>query len=329
MTTYVLGVDGGGTKTHYALYDTQGNKVAFLHGNRGNHESYETGYIGLENELTNSINKIMNDSNLTVSDISYAVVGLGGVDTKDQHRIISNILTRIGVKDFGLYNDGYLGIKAGSPNGTGICSINGTGTTCTGIDQKGNYIQVGGIGLISGDYAGASSIGTLVASKVYASMYQCGKPTIMKDMLFDELEIKESSEYADAISLKLENGEISLAELNKIAFLAANQKDKVAIDLLKFIGQQLGQSICGVIHNLEFNNDNPIYIIMAGSVYVKGENPTMIESMKSAIRSRIDNELSFTLLKVPPVTGAVLWALEGTGIDIDSDMREKVIANIV
>ena len=328
MKIYVLGVDGGGTKTHYALYDTSGNRVGFLAGGIGNHEMYESAFIGLERELEKSINKIMVDNGLSIADISYSVLGLAGVDTKEQHAIISEILRRIGLEKFHLCNDGYLGIKAGSSNGYGICSINGTGTNCIGIDSKGNSMQVGGIGDISCDYAGAGKIGTFVAAKVYESLFQCGEQTIMKDMLFKKVGIDKPADYADIMSAKLGSGELDIAYLNRFAFLAANEGDKVAIDLLKYVGNRLGLSICGNISHLDFENSDTINIVLAGSVYVKGENPIMIEAMKSTVKSKVRNKLVFTILIYPPVTGAVLWALEGIGADLDDGIREKVIDNM-
>ena len=74
--------------------------------------------------------------------------------------------------EFQLENDGILGVKAASPNGKGICSINGTGTVTVGVDDRGQFLQVGGVGYISGDEAGGSFIVRRTYQAVYDSFYR-------------------------------------------------------------------------------------------------------------------------------------------------------------
>jgi len=78
---------------------------------------------------------------------------LAGVDTKKQQKELSKIISETGIRNFKVFNDAFLGIKAGSDKGYGICSINGTGTCCVGIDKNGEWLQVGGTGWTFGDEA--------------------------------------------------------------------------------------------------------------------------------------------------------------------------------
>jgi N-acetylglucosamine kinase-like BadF-type ATPase len=175
MTKYVIGVDGGGTKTHYALFGSQGKFINFIQGGPANHEVYPDGYKGASKEIKSSVLKLLQQRRLKPEDISYSIFGLAGVDTKRQQKELSKIIRETGIRNFKVFNDAFLGIKAGSGKGYGICSVNGTGTCCVGIDKNGEWLQIGGTGWAFGDEAGAGYIGSAVIRKVYDSVYRCGK----------------------------------------------------------------------------------------------------------------------------------------------------------
>ena len=48
MAEIFLGVDAGGTKTHYALHDGDGAPIDFMTGGPGNHEYLEDGFDGVQ-----------------------------------------------------------------------------------------------------------------------------------------------------------------------------------------------------------------------------------------------------------------------------------------
>lgn len=64
MSKYVLGVDGGGTKTHFALFDIKGNKINICTFGTTNHEMMRNGFDELEKKLDDIINFILVESNV-------------------------------------------------------------------------------------------------------------------------------------------------------------------------------------------------------------------------------------------------------------------------
>ena len=60
-------------------------------------------------------------------------------------------------------------------------------------------------------------------------------------------------------------------------------------------------------------------VVLAGSIYVKGENPAAVDRLKADVLSaNRDLKINFHILKQPPVMGAILWALAKTGAGQDS-----------
>lgn len=328
MKQYVLGVDGGATKTHYALFDNEGNLVSFLKGGPSNHEHFADAYDGTRKELEKSINIMVRSAGLGTKDISYGVFGMAGVDITRQKDDVSQLISDLGIGCFKVYNDAFLGIKAGSEKGYGVCSINGTGTCCVGIDSLGNHIQIGGTGFMFGDSAGAGFIGEMIVKSVYDSVFRCGKPTLMKEMLLSELKVSEDG-LVEAIYKMGYPRRYRLDEMAGIAYHAANMGDETAIGLLRHVGAEAAECVVGVISRLDYSGEDTVDVIMAGSQYVKGENPSTINEFKRIVTLKSRKKANFILLEAAPVAGAVLWALEELTGSRDRKIREKVLASMV
>jgi N-acetylglucosamine kinase-like BadF-type ATPase len=328
MKKYVIGVDGGGTKTHYALFDTEGNFIEIVEGGPSNHEHFKDGYDETKIILKKHIDILLRNNCLEMSDIDYAVFGLSGADVSKQYAELSSRISDIGVKRFKVCNDGFLGVKAGSKKGFGICSINGTGHSCAAIDKNGNWLQIGGTGYMFGDAAGGGYLAEMLVKSVYDSFFRGGKKTVMTKMLFEALGITSENELVEAIyNITLKN-KLALTGFSRFAFYAANEGDEVALELLRYIGNETAKAVIGAIRRLDFGSEE-IDVVMAGSLYVKGENPALVDTFKQEILSAVDQKIRFTVLNVPPVMGAVLWAIEEANGRFDTRIREKALASLI
>ena len=311
MDKYILGVDGGGTKTHCALYKESGEAVDMITWGTTNHEVLDNGFTDLKRELNKMLNFILEKNGITKEQIKNAVFGLCGVDTLNQYRTISHIIEDLGIKPFTLCNDAYLGIKAGSDNGIGICAINGTGCNVVGVDQMGNMLQIGGVGRITGDKGGGLYISQEASGAIYNSLFREGKPTLLTIIVFNLLGITTKYEYVEVLTEKIETGAFKLIDLTPIVFEAANKKDEVSIRILEKMGYEYARSIGGMIKHLDFNKKEELSIVLAGSVFVKGNCPVLIDTLKEKIiNDHKDRHFKFIILSDPPVMGAVKWALE-------------------
>jgi len=72
----------------------------------------------------------------------------------------------------------------------------------------------------------------------------------------------------------------------------------------------MAKSVIGVIRKLNFSYEEEIDIVIAGSVNLKGENPALIRTFKQEVCYGVKTKVRFIPLEVPPVAGAVLWAIE-------------------
>ncbi len=324
MKKFVIGVDGGNTKTDYLLYDIEGN---FFDGIRSGTCSHEVpsvgGFEGSYHIMKENIDKLLSIHQLSIDDVEAGVFGLAGVDVSYQKKALEEVVAKLGFKKFIVVNDGFLGIKAASKTGTGVCSINGTGTVNVGIDETGKEMQIGGIGYVAGDEGGGSYLARAAIRSAYDECYRFGPKTLITEDVFEMYKIKDKKDFSNAIVQK----KVDSTFLIKRLFYRANQKDIVAMNILQVSGESMGKSIAGTIS--EINIQEPIQIILAGSVWAKATNFDMLNRFKEVVLDLTKKQCDFLVLKEPPVLGAILWAIElATGKFPSQDLKNKIIYSI-
>ncbi len=310
MGSFVMGLDGGSSKSHLALFDTAGKRIDFVSWGPLNHEVMDGGFEQLEQELHDLIHLALDRNGLRMADLARGVFGMSGADTKKQHAQITGIYQRLGIDHPVVINDAFLPIKAVSTTGYGIGAINGSGCTVAGIGADGSTLQIGGCGGLTGDLGGGSQLGQTVARTVYASLFKGGPQTLLCEMLQKRLNVSRDEDFLDTLIEQLESRAITLSDLNRMLFEAANQRDAVALQLLQETGEDSAMAIGGLLNRLPFPSDKPIDVALAGSVYVKGGNPALVDALKSkASQLAGGRALRFTVTTRPPVMGAIVWAL--------------------
>ena len=321
---YVLGVDGGNTKTDYFLFNENAEFVDHLRAGTCSHEALDDGFDGAYRVMKKCIGELLSRNNLKVSDIAAATFGLAGVDVPFQKVALEDIVKKIGFTKFAVVNDSAIGIKAGTTKGYGICCVNGTGTSNSGIDQYGGYLQVGGIGDISCDFAGGGFVAEEVVRAVYSAAYRMGEATSLSQIVFEKLGIEGKEDLMDGIANVYKRRKFNYTTLTIACFEEANKGDKVALDILYRMGDNCARSGAGLITNLNFGDE--VDACLVGSVWVKGACPHAINTYKQKIQEYTGKKVNVYVLTVPPATGAIVWALELlTGVYPSLEERKRII----
>lgn len=325
---YIIGIDGGNSKTDYFLFDTQGGFVDHIHTGTCSHERLSDSYEGSYRVMNKNIQSLLSRNKLSMDHIAAGAFGLAGADVPTQKDKLNAVVERIGFSNYALDNDSFLGIKAGSDKGFGICSINGSGTVTGGISPSGRRLQVGGVGSeLSGDEAGGYFLGRKILRTVYDSFFRMGPATTMTEPVMELLNIPNKEYFIEYAMDGVLKRTLPNTELMKIMFAAADQGDRPALNIIDHTAQQLAYSTAGCIHNLDFELD--VDIILAGSVWVKAESPLLLEKYKSYVDSLTDRRCHYLILQVPPATGAVLWAMELVhGQPVTSEIRQTIITAV-
>jgi N-acetylglucosamine kinase-like BadF-type ATPase len=314
---YILGVDGGNSKTDYLLCRADGTFADILRASNCSHENHERGYDWMQETMQGHIDTLCARNDIKVSDVVAAGFGLAGADEPGQIKELCNRIRGIGFTRFEVANDGILGVKAVSSSG--VCSICGSGTVTLGIDDNGSLLQVGGIGNLSGDAAGGGHISGMVIKMVYHAYYRAGKKTSMAQGAIDILGIKGPEEFLTAINGYGWRGPSTRA-LIQLADREAQAGDEVAAKIFDDMGISMAEGVVGCVRNLTFGGE--VVVVKAGSIWNVIGYTGMIDNYERVIREGLTQPVRFELLETTPALGALFWAKEILDGTIDPKYRE-------
>jgi len=320
---YYLGLDGGGTKTHIALYNTDGLLDLYT-GGGSNYEGMAGGYAELSIVLKQMLGKFLGRHGITTADIHRAAFGMAGVDTIKQHGEISKILASLGFTDFDLDNDCILGVKAATTYGYGIACVCGTGYSVLGIDKSGRQMQIGGVGVLTGDKGGGGYVTEEGTSYVYGQLFKGYPPSMMTDMLMKAFGISHRDDFLETIHTEFFNKSRKAYSLTmcKIVFAAAALGDSPAIDILARSAQSYGESVLGLLNELDFTSPE---IVLTGSLPQKNPDSVLVTAFSAYIEKHYQKPFVLKVLDAPNVLGALVWAMDKRGEGVVSpEMRIKL-----
>ena len=303
----MLGVDGGNTKTDFLLYTESGTCLSHLRTETNSHEALPGGYAEVEQKFSERIDKLCEMAGCMRQDISSAVFGLAGADTKEQHTRLSAIVDRLLPGRAYVCNDSMLGIMAAVPNGIGVCCINGTGTSVSGVNARGQTMQVGGLGFLTSDFAGGDYAAREVLRRVYSACCRDERPTALTQEVLRFL-----GADADTNLLELFHPDYLCLdkhlryELDRLLFRCAEAGDEIAQEILHEMASTLAKSTAGCIKALQFQEH--VTVVLAGSLWVKAGYPEMVRLYCEEVRRRVACACEFVTLEEPPALGAILEA---------------------
>lgn len=310
---YYIGIDGGGTKTVYALFDENKNMVSQVRTEGTNHENMEGSFAAAAEILCGGIETLLESCHLSQEEVEAVLLGLAGMDHPYQIAIMEEELKKHGLfcKTY-IFNDGYIVTKAGSTDGTGIGYNCGTGTCCNSIGVDGKRLQFGGL-----KYSGDKGNGGWIASAVWQSIYDevcLGiRNTIMTSLFFEKFGADRSPEYFLSTLQKLDNEECGgfIKDLITIYFEALNAGDQVALTLCEEMSERGAEFIAAHFQWQDFGND-PVNVVLSGSIHTNLPSDIYIRMLEKKTREKVGRELRFIRLTCPPVVGCINWLLDGT-----------------
>ena len=240
---YVIGVDGGGTKTEAVAYDINGEVLARSLTGFGN---LVNGKEEALNNITTSIEELINK--LGEDGLKGIYLGIAGSEVGDHAEIIYKEVKSKFQRDSIVMNDGDLALKALLEGEDGILVIAGTGSTAFGVKDN-RQTRCGGWGHLLGDEGSAYKISI----------------EAFKNMIHEEDFGLERSELSQAILDKLNMnhvdeivGFIYSATKDEIAAMAglvsvyAEKGDKFAINVLVNEGREIAKAAERVFKKLGF-----------------------------------------------------------------------------
>lgn len=317
---YIIGVDGGGSKTVCVLMDESGQVLSAIKGEGSNHQ-----ICGLDQAvhiIADLIYSVVRQASIKMTDISFIGLGLAGADQEQDIRMLNKGLSEIlGSTPFEIVNDIWIAFWAGAGNSWGAVSVCGTGSNTGVRTPEGRIFSVRALKYILGNYGGGKHLSDIALHYAFRSNEHTGEYTELEKRLPDFCQALNMDDLASKI---LESGYTYhyQYDIPKLVFELADSGDKISKKILWDMGWEMGSMTAGLIEAAGLAQAEGIPIVLAGSLYVHDENAFIINGYKDALNQKVKYP-QIHVLHQPPVQGALFWSLEKAGINLD---REKLNA---
>lgn len=299
---YLIGIDGGGTKTDCAIADLSDKIINEISGKPSNFL-----IIGVEEAVENIFALI--EENLFAlegdfADVKQIVIGVAGAGRDEDAMILEK-----GFKDYAeqegihfkgvkVLSDAHIALEGAFPDSAGCILIAGTGSILFGKDEKGTVHRVGGFGRLIGDEGSGYSIGRKALNAVSRASDGRGEETMISELL----NAKMNSGFSSSIVNKVYKEKLDVASVAKIVIEAAEQGDPIAENILDEEADELVLHIRSLIN--KFHTDK-LSVAFSGSL-IDNKN-FYSDLLKQKIKSSLPN-VKVVKPAFPPVSGAILFA---------------------
>jgi N-acetylglucosamine kinase-like BadF-type ATPase len=301
---HYLGVDAGGTKTLAVICDDTGRVIGVGRDGAANYQA--VGVATAARAIGAAVEAALAAAGASRGTVVGACFGVAGADRDVDFRVIRELLEPVTpTPRFTLVNDTLVALRAGTPDGVGVCCIGGTGANCIGRNRLGVLKKVGGLGWVSGD---SGSAGQIAADAVVAALQGRegrGPETVLYARLCAALHLKLLD---DIIELEFpgRGDPLDLGSLAPLVFAAAAEGDEVALEVLRRHGRGVARAALCALRAL-FAPDAAVPVVLGGSVLARGSH----DALRAAIAAELQEAhpaARLVRLEDEPVLGALLLA---------------------
>ena len=312
---YLLGVDIGGTKTAAIVSNESGEIIAFERGAGSNYQG--CGVEESHSRIKDTLDRLYKKAGISRKEINNAFFGVAGADLEYDYQIIKQILDRLELRQYHFDNDGLIALRSGTVSGLGIMVACGTGSISFGNDGK-TILRKGGFSQFFGERLGGNYIAHLAASAIMRNRDNRGPKTIMDDILREKhgVDIEEMMKIQyPGLSYDGPDPDVTLI---KTLFEAAGKNDYLATNLLANVTEEVIRIVNAFRRDMAFTPVIPL--VLEGTVFKKSG-----KLLQKFIKTALGDEYRITLPDHDPVTGAVMFAMDKAGIEIDKQKMERLV----
>ncbi len=292
---YLIGVDGGGTKTTVALADEKGNVMSQEVGGPSNWRN-----VGISKSAEVVFSLIENVKK--EKEVSISFIALAGVEEewKEKKEEFVEILKEKGLEgDVVLGSDQLAAFRAGTDEKDGVVVICGTGTVARGFRNE-KDIKASAWGYLA-DEGSAFYVGIEGYRVVQKAFDGRGEKTKITDILRREWSVETPEELNKKIYGDFYK---NIPLLSVMVGEAGREGDKVAIAILKKSGEEVALSAKTVIKNLGFRERFPV--VISGGMF---NSEVFLDVFKKEV-VHFNPKADIILLRDDPVKGAIKIAIK-------------------
>jgi glucosamine kinase len=318
--TFILGVDGGATKTVAAVLNLETKKLCLpADGGPSN-----AAIIGIEQAVgvvLRVADEAMEKAGISRREIARAVLAVAGPSTE----MLACHVRAVRSEDWIVVNDVVAAWATATRGTPGVGAISGTGSNVFGVGPGGRAWRAGGWGHLLGDEGSGYWLGIETIRAALHERDGTGSPTALSAAATEFFGVESVEAVAALVYSKpLTKGEIA-AIAPRTAALAASG-DEVARSLYERAAAELGRQIAVVIERTGLHDVSPdagFPVGLIGSVFKAGA--VFVEPLRAVIREAAPRA-RVSVTEMAPVGGSLLLAARACGLELPPDTLSQLSA---
>jgi N-acetylglucosamine kinase-like BadF-type ATPase len=298
---FILGFDGGGTKTECLLTDEDGKILA--RATTGPSNPLRAGYMRAWFSLGEAADSVMARQKITADRISGVCAGLGGAGRPGVVRRVTTYFERsFPHAEIRVTTDLEIALEAAFGGGEGILLLAGTGSAAFARDMAGRTARAGGRGPWFSDEGGAFDIGRRAVQAVSLGDEHRGPETSLAKKVISPTTWRDWTLLLEAVS---KNADDVFPKIFPFVAQAADKGDAVAQRILTEAASSLAGLALAVTREMNWQ-DHPLDIAKAGGVY--GHSKFFDAAIETEV-AKVLPQAHLTGLQMSPAEAAVTMAV--------------------
>ena len=318
MDNFVIGVDGGGTKTDAVIVSQSGTILGRTQGGGSNLQAI--GKDRLKKEILATLDRLLKGTNVPEQKVAGVFLGLAGAGRKSDQSTIQHLFDETPYRGkIHVDSDAIIALAGAFGNQPGIILISGTGAICFGKNQKGRIVRAGGWGYLLGDEGSGFYIGREAIIAALKDLDGRGERTSLRKEIEIRFKLRNIDEIIPPIyQQKIDR--VAIADLAPVVFEEAKKGDAVAQVIIKQAGMELGNLAKSVAQKLGFNDDT-VKVALIGSVFKQKD---MLINEIAKVLYDISWDIQIADPEYIPSIGAAILAMEKCGFELNKRVFENL-----
>ena len=294
----LVGIDGGGTKTEFVLFEKNGTvrRVERREGSNPNDKGIES---SLE-VLTAGLEQVLRGKSPQA-----VFAGIGGVSLEKYQKAIREHLSGRFRTQIGADTDAANVLSMGADPDNSLAVICGTGS-CVFVRKGGQRYRLGGWGYLLDQAGSAYDVGKDGIRCALAVEDGLEKPSLLSERMTQAL----GGSVFSNISAIYNQGRPYIADLARVVLDAAAESDEAALGVLRQNAQRLALLLKSAVDMY----DAPVQAVAAGSFLKDDIFRGMVQEMSG---------VTLIMPELPPVYGACVEAMRLAQLPIGEDFLQN------
>ncbi len=230
---YLIGLDGGGTKTKCVLTDFNFNPLYECQGGPSNFLLIGTQIVS--ETILSLILESITYLKISPDDIASILIGTTGAGRQSDAQKLKNDFIQYAqskgyfFQSFNVDSDARIALEGAFSGGPGSLLIAGTGSVIFGKDKNNNIYRVGGYGRLIGDEGSGNTLGRRGLNQIAKELDGRGDKTLLTEILKRDFGITDSSKLITEVY----RNNFDIASFAPKVIEAAQNGDRIANKILE------------------------------------------------------------------------------------------------